>query len=224
MHDDRRIGGWAWLVCLAACEGNASAGLAGVSSGASTSGDVAPTSGLAGASGGMGGSTSAGVVNDGGVADVFVGSTGSVNSGATGNASGAPPGSGSEQGGPGGSGDPGGGDAAVLGCSLGAACADWENNSTACPTIENCPIRANCQCLNGTWQQPCPSQMPEVYSTCSGTQDCDYPDPDGGAATSSGGQTCAPDYFCVCEVEFDTPNPPPPVWTCTVQSECTPTQ
>jgi hypothetical protein len=62
------------------------------------------------------------------------------------------------------------GTSAVPACTLGAACS---NTELCMGGIAGCT--SNCQCLNGTWQAPCPHDAPQSGSACApeGTE-CGY--------------------------------------------------
>ena len=83
-----------------------------------------------------------------------------------------------------------------LGCQLGGACS---NTQPCMGGIAGC--QSNCQCLDGIWQAPCPTNLPETASACgpegaecgyvTSTNSCGAANCDCRSGTWSCGPSCA---------------------------------
>jgi hypothetical protein len=106
-----------------------------------------------------------------------------------------------------------------LRCGLGGGCSQTQ---ICMGGIAGCS--SNCQCLDGTWQAPCPTDLPETGSTCTAAGAyCGYTTMTNacGAANcycQGGAWSCGP--TCIIDASFDASADAESVVACTSVDDC----
>jgi hypothetical protein len=111
-----------------------------------------------------------------------------------------------------------------LSCKIGGGCSQTQ---TCTGGIEGCT--SNCNCLNGTWQAPCPADLPETGSPCSpesaycgyttSTNPCGADNCDCQGGAWSCGPTCV--LFPAEDASSDAADQHAPGVACTSVGDCT---